>query len=199
MSSKILGILGSPRKDGNTADLLEAALSGARSSGATTERLDLADMNLNPCKECRACDAGATCAFADDDDMGQIYSRIRNVDGIVLASPIFFMGVSAQTKAMVDRCQSYWVERYVLERRAYEGKIRPKGLFVSCAGSPKPNIFEPALHVVKAFFAAIDYQYVGEVLLGHTDDPAMGPRKQTALVSAEAAGRRLVPESPFSE
>ncbi len=191
MSKKVLGILGSPRVHGNTADLLEAALRGAKGAGAEVERLDLARMRVAPCLECRQCDQGAACAHGTD-DMGLIYAMIREVDAIVLASPIFFMSVTAQAKAMIDRCQCFWVERYVLGRRAYEGRARPKGLFLSCAGSQKPIVFEPAKHVVKAFFAALDYEYAGDVLLDFTDDPSLAPRKAQALDRAEAAGRSLV-------
>lgn len=190
MSMKVLGIMGSPCVRGNTADLLEAALTGARSADAEVERIDLARLKLNPCLECRQCDSRGSCVH-DKDEMAAIYSRIRKVDAIVLASPIFFMGVTSQTKAMIDRCQCFWVERYVLGRRVYEGRRRPKGLFISCAGSPRPIVFEPAKHVVKAFFAAIDYEYVGEVLLEHTDDPQLEPRKRAALDQAEEAGRKL--------
>lgn len=188
---KVLGILGSPRLKGNTADLLDAVLEGAAAAGAEVERLDLARMKINPCIECRRCDATATCAVTTD-DMQEIYSRVRQVDAIVLASPIFFMSVSSQAKAMIDRFQSHWVERFVLGRRAYEGRARPKGLFVACAGSPKPIVFDPARHVVKAFFAAIDYEYAGEVLLGYTDDPDLAPRKKDAVESARLAGKTLV-------
>jgi hypothetical protein len=52
-------------------------------------------------------------------------------------------------------------------------------------------VFEPAIHVVKAFFAAIDYQYAGQVLLGHTDDEALPPRKDAALREAYEAGKKL--------
>ena len=191
MAKKVLGILGSPLKDGNTADLLEAALDGAKSAGAEIERLNLVDMKIHPCLECRGCDAGAECV-QDDDDMAKIYSRVREVDAVILASPIFFMGVTAQTKAMVDRFQPFWIEKYVMNRRRYEGSQRPKGLFLSCSGSSKPDIFEPVLHVAKAFFAAMDYGYVGEVLLGHTDDPELAPRKALALEQAFEAGKKLV-------
>ncbi|MDQ1371984.1 MAG: hypothetical protein QG582_899 [Candidatus Thermoplasmatota archaeon] len=191
MPKKVLGMLGSPRLDGCAAQLLDSALEGARSAGAEAERFDLATMNIGPCRECRACDTAGACT-RHGDDMAVIYSRIREVDAIVLSSPIFFMGVTAQTKAMIDRCQCFWVEKYVKGRRVYDGREKPKGLFVACAGSPKPTIFEPSLHVVKAFFAAIDYQYSGEVLLGHTDDPGLPPRKDAALKQAYEAGRRLV-------
>ncbi len=175
---------------GNTADLLEAVLAGARSKGAQTERLNLAEMEFSPCLECAGCGPDDMCIMADD-DMREIYSRIRAVDAIALASPIFFMGVTAQTKAMIDRCQNYWVERFVHKKRAYVGRRRPKGLFVSCAGSQRPIVFEPALHIVKSFFSAIDYEYVGEVLLANTDDPALAPRKNVALEKARIEGAKL--------
>lgn len=186
----ILGLQGSPCLDGTTARLLDAVLEGAKGAGAAVERVDLASVKVSPCRECRVCDSGNGCA-QQDDYMGTIHRRIREVDGIVLASPIFFMGVTAQMKAMIDRCQCFWVEKYVLKLRAYEGRRKPKGLFVSCAGSPKPVVFEPAVHVAKAFFAAVDYEYIGEVLLGHTDDRDMGPRMASALDAARAAGRKL--------
>ncbi|UCE81141.1 MAG: flavodoxin family protein [Methanobacteriota archaeon] len=190
MGASVLGILGSPRLKGNTADILEAVLNGAREEGAEVECLALAKMKIEPCVECRRCDDEAECAVKTD-DMQKIYARIRKVDAIVLASPIFFMGVTAQAKAMIDRCQSYWVERFVLKKRAYEGKPRPRGLFVACAGSPKEIVFDPARHIVRAFFAALDYEYAGEVLLGFTDDPELAPRKAVALDNARLAGREL--------
>jgi multimeric flavodoxin WrbA len=190
MARRVLGILGSPCLNGNTAALLDAVLEGAREEGALVERFDLVRMKMSACAECGGCDTGASCVQARD-DMLLIYDKIRKVDAIVLASPIFFMGVTAQMKAMIDRCQCYWVERFVMKKRVYEGKRRPKGLFVSCAGGPKELVFEPAIHVVKAFFSAIDYEYSGEVLLGHTDDPSLEPRKKAALVKAKAAGRAL--------
>jgi multimeric flavodoxin WrbA len=101
------------------------------------------------------------------------------------------MSVTAQTKAMIDRCQCYWYEKYVLKRKPYEGRRRPKGLFISCAGSSKPIVFDPAIHVVKSFFAAIDYEYAGEILLSNTDDPDLNARKETVLEEARAAGRRI--------
>jgi multimeric flavodoxin WrbA len=102
------------------------------------------------------------------------------------------MGVTAQTKAMIDRCQCFWVDRFVLKNRPYEGRRRPKGLFVSAAGGPKEKVFEPAIHVVKAFFSAIDYEYAGEVLLGNTDADDIRERKQLSLEGARAAGKNIV-------
>src|SRR5512137_2974595 len=137
---KVLGILGSPCTDGNTAELLDAVLEGARAKGAETERIDLARLNIHPCLECGGCESGISCTKTHD-DMNSIYAKIRQVDAIVVASPIFFLGVTAQTKAMIDRCQCFWVERFVQKRRVYDGRRRPKGLFVSSAGGSKSVVF----------------------------------------------------------
>jgi len=190
MSLKVLGILGSPCLDGNTARLLDAVLEGAVAQGADVKRVNLTRMKVNACLECRECDGGSGCVQKAD-DMAAMYRAIREVDAIVLASPIFFMGVTSQAKAMIDRCQCFWVEKYVNKVRYYDGKRRPKGLFVSCAGSERPIVFEPAKHVVKAFFAAIDYEYIGEVLLPYTDDPSIEARRNEALEQARVAGARL--------
>ena len=187
---KVLGIQGSPCLDGTTARLLDAALEGARAEGAFVERIDLASVRLEPCRACEECSPGTGCVQTGD-IMDRLYKEIRQVDGIALASPIFFMGVTAQTKAMIDRCQCFWIEKNVSKVDVYEGKRRPKGLFLSCAGSSKPGMFEPSLHVVRSFFAAIDYEYIGEVLLSHTDDPKLEARMPAALESARAAGRKL--------
>jgi len=191
MSKKVLGIMGSPCREGNTASLLDAVLEGAREAGAVAERLDITDLRIKPCDGCHRCDAAGACAIGDD-DMPMVYRKIREVDALVLASPVFFMGVSAQMKALIDRCQCFWVERFVLGRRAYEGRSRPKGLFVATAGSTKPEAFEPAVHCVKAVFIAMDYQYSGEVLLGNTDAKDIVSIRAPIMKKAREAGQKLV-------
>lgn len=191
MPKKVLGILGSPCAQGNTAALLDAVLDGASDAGAQVERLDVGSLRIRPCDGCGLCDDAGACVHTDD-DMRVIYERVREVDALVLASPIFFMGVSAQLKAVIDRCQCYWIKRFVLHRHPYEGRSRPKGLFVSTAGSSKPDVFEPAIHCVKALFIALDYEYAGEILLGDTDSPDIDRRRRDARRQASEAGRSLV-------
>lgn len=191
MPKKVLGILGSPCSEGNTATLLDAVLAGARDAGAAAKRVNISELDIAPCDACRECDSIGQCVHLKD-DMRLIYNDIRKMDAIVLGSPIYFMGVSAQLKTMIDRCQCFWVERYVLHNRPYKGREHPKGLFVATAGSPKREIFEPAIHCVKAFFAAIDYAYAGEVLLGNTDDPEIGTMRIPVIERAFKTGRELV-------
>lgn len=191
MPKKVLGIMGSPCADGNTAALLDAVLDGAREAGAKVERIDVGDLDIAPCDGCGECDKSGACARARD-DMCTIYRKIREVDALVLASPIYFTGVSAQLKAVVDRCQCFWVERFILHRSPYRGRHHPKGLFVATAGSTKLQVFEPAIHCIKALFIALDYSYAGEILLPNTDAPDITERSRPVLKRAREAGKRLV-------
>ncbi len=187
---KVLGVLGSPCTTGNAAALLDAVLKGASEAGAEIERLNITDLVVEGCDSCGTCDSTGSCQMTGD-DMDLVYRKIREVDALVIASPIFFMSVSAQLKALIDRCQCFWVERFVLKRDPYMGRRRPRGLLISTAGSSKPIVFECAIHVAKAFFIAIGYDYGGEVLLGETDNLSKSSL-DAALKRAREAGIALV-------
>ena len=97
----ILGISGSPRIGGNTDLILKEALTAAKSSGAGIKLIRLSDYNLAPCNACMACFANGKCAI--NDDWKKLYDEITEADGIILASPSYFQGVTAQTKIFIDR------------------------------------------------------------------------------------------------
>jgi hypothetical protein len=109
---KVLGIFGSPRRGGNTDLLLEEALKGATEEGARVESIHLSDLRITPCRECLACFNDGACVI--DDDMQGIYPRLLEANIVILASPIFFYGITGWAKAMVDRCQALWARKYVL-------------------------------------------------------------------------------------
>ena len=90
---RVLGIFGSPRKDGNTERLLEEALKGAEQAGAMVDRLRLADLNISPCRECHGCDLTGQCIIQDD--MLNVFPKLLEADILILASPIFFYGITA--------------------------------------------------------------------------------------------------------
>ena len=127
---KVLGIFGSPRKGGNTDLLLEEALKGAEQEGAKVERLHLSDFTVTPCTECHGCDQTGKCVILDD--MEKIYPKLLEADVVILASPIFFYGVTAWAKALIDRTQALWTRKYLLKDPSLgkEGKKR-KGFFIS--------------------------------------------------------------------
>lgn len=94
---------GSPRKNGNSVILAEQVAAGARSAGAMVESVFLHRMNIQPCNACDACrdDSDGGCTIQDD--MQILYPKLQRADAIVIASPIYWFTVSAQTKLFIDR------------------------------------------------------------------------------------------------
>jgi multimeric flavodoxin WrbA len=150
---KTIAFLGSPRKDGNTDLLLREAVKGLESSGISVKTFRLNLMNIKPCQNCGGCDETGECIIKDD--MEEIYREIRTVDRIILAAPIFFFSLSAQTKIMIDRCQSFWCEKYLLRKPIIEGKYGRKGLLLLAGGMKKEIGIQCAEATAKAFFRTI--------------------------------------------
>ena len=111
---KIVAFQGSPRLGGNTDILLEETLKPVKEAGHEIVMFKLNYMRIKPCQDCGSCDKTGKCII--EDDMEQIYQAILEADRIILASPIFFFALSAQTKAMIDRCQAFWCEKYLMKQ-----------------------------------------------------------------------------------
>jgi multimeric flavodoxin WrbA len=187
---KVLGIAGSPRRDGNTDYLLRQVIAGASSQGAETKTIIISELNIAPCRHCDGCIKTGKCVV--DDDMQWIHNDLRSFDRIVLASPIFFMGVTAQTKAMIDRCQALWVIKYVLKLPvAIEPSKERKGIFVSVGGTKFHDLFQPAMATVKSWFTTIDINYDGNLVFPGIDEIKAILRHPTALEDAFVIGQKL--------
>ncbi|MEE9152355.1 MAG: flavodoxin family protein [Thermoplasmata archaeon] len=187
---KVLGIMGSPRYEGNSDILLDSALKGADGGEAEIEKIRLCDLKISPCKECRSCDDTGECI--QNDDMQVLYPKLIQADRLYLASPIFFMGVSAQTKAMIDRCQCIWVRRYRLKQTIGKGREFRKGFFMSVGGSRNPEKFVGAVKVVRAFFATLNFTYEKELLIAGVDEKGAIKRHPAALDEAMRLGKDIV-------
>jgi hypothetical protein len=186
---RVLGIAGSPRRNGNTARLLTEVLRGAANNGAEVETIYLSKMNIAPCENCDACFEAGICKI--DDDMQAVYKKLALADRIVLASPLHFMGLTAQTKSMVDRCQSLWARKYKLHIPPL-GDTRPRrGLFISVGGQRFPNLFNPAIATVKALFVSLDIAYSGALVFSGIDKAGNISLEPGALEKAYLAGQRL--------
>ena len=98
---KILGIVCSPRKGGNTEILVEQVLASARDLGADTELDFIADKKIAPCDGCESCLVTGKCKV--DDDMQGMYPKLIEADGIVFGTPVYFWGMTAQAKTLIDR------------------------------------------------------------------------------------------------
>ncbi len=190
---KVLGIAGSPRRGGNTDLLLGEVMKGAASRGAEVKTIVLNDLSIAPCQHCDGCLQTGRCKV--DDDMQMIYSELKQADRVVLASPVQFMGVTAQTKAMIDRCQALWVRKYLLKLPPLGNGRERKGLFISVGGRRVANLFEPALATVKSLFKVLDITYAGELLFTGIDEKGAIAKHPDALHQAFLAGQKLVDNS----
>ena len=98
---KIIGMVGSPREDGNTSFLIKTALKSAEDAGAETELINLGSAEIEPCVACDICKATGECAIYDD--MREISEKLADADGIIMGSPVYFGGVTSQMKMFMDR------------------------------------------------------------------------------------------------
>jgi multimeric flavodoxin WrbA len=189
----ILALYGSPRKGGNTELLLDEFVKGAQAEGAVVDCLHIVDFCIAPCRECLACFRDGRCILPDD--MQQIYPRLLAADIVVLASPIFFYGVTGWSKALIDRSQALWARKYVLHDPSLgkEGKKR-KGFFISVGGTKGQKMFEGSILTVKYFYDAFNAQYTGELLFRGVDAKGDIIKQPGALSDAFAAGRLQVKE-----
>ena len=161
---KILGIMGSPRIKSNTDLLLDEALKGAQSEGAEVEKINVDKLKVAPCKEYLGCYKDGNCVIRDD--MDAIYPKLLEADGVIIASPMFFYSVSAQLKALIDRCQALWARRYILHSLPEK---RRQGVFIAVGATRGKRLFEGSILTIKYFFEAMGAEYSGELLVRGVD------------------------------
>lgn len=129
--SKIVILIGSVRKKGNTQRLAEAFADGARLRN-DVEIVSVADYKIHPCIGCNSCFQRENFECCQQDDMQKIYEVLANADMIVAASPVYFYGISAQLKVLIDRLHTPMRNHF---------KVRKLGLLL-VAASPLPAVFD---------------------------------------------------------
>lgn len=187
---KTIAFFGSPRKDGNTDLLLQEAVKGIESAGLSVKIFRLNLMNIKPCQNCGGCEETGECII--NDDMAEIYRDIRTVDRVILASPVFFFSLSAQSKTMIDRCQSFWCEKYLLKKPIPGGEYGRKGLLLLVGGMKKEIGIQCAEATATAFFRTISVPEHKTLSYLGVDAKGAILEHPAALREAFEAGRNLV-------
>jgi multimeric flavodoxin WrbA len=190
---KILGIAGSPRQNGNTSLLLDEALKGAKEAGASVNKIVLCNREINPCLGCGWCSKEGWCQ--QEDGMDRIYNLTLSSLGIILAAPIYFNSLNAQTKAFIDRHQCVWACK-VLGDDVTDPETRHarRGLFLAAAGADDHRVFDGALRVVDIFLDVLDVKYYERLLFFRMDKKGAIKSHPTALRDARVGGERMVIE-----
>ena len=187
---QILAINGSPRRRGNTEVLLDAMVKGILANGAEIEVIRVSDHNIHPCIGCGGCEKTGECVL--EDEMTGLYAKVIAAERIILASPIYFYGITAQAKAFVDRCQALWSRKQLLMQQGLwrEAPAR-KGYLVSVAATHGSRVFEGAILTARYAFDAMGVHYGGELLVRGVDRRGEMLRDSEQLAAAGRFGEDL--------
>lgn len=185
----VLCIAGSPRRDGNSDRLLAEAMRGARDAGLAVEHLVIQRLSFSACLECGGCAREGRCIV--DDAMGEVFAALDRTDHLIIATPIFFMGVPGKLKSLIDRCQVYWARKFV--RHEPVGREHPGGnaAFIAVGATDFPHLFDGSRSVVKAVLKVLEFKYKDELLLSGLDDPTDVASHPEALKQAYRIGHDI--------
>ncbi len=190
---KVLALSGSRRKNGNTAALLNRALTPFRDAGWETSLIYPGDREIQACTGCEGCAKTNRCVISDG--MTPLYALLREADALIAGSPTYFYNVSSDMKRFIDRCycltsyhekdRSAWVSE--LE----SGRPRYAGLISLCEQPDRENLgFTSA--AMRAAFSSLGYRIVFSQEVIHAFKPGEVLEKETILEESEALGLRLM-------
>jgi len=153
MVISVLAFAGSPRRHGNSETLLDYLLRDLKADeDVEVEKYALSDIDVKPCRGCNACEKKGECVIKDDFQM--LIPKIENADIIVLAAPVYCLGLCSQAKALIDRMQVFRSRKYVLNMEIVppEKKGKKAGVFISTAGQDWDWVFDAVIPTVKCFY-----------------------------------------------
>lgn len=181
---KILAMVGSPRKGGNTDILVSKIAEGATHAGGEVDVVHLGDLQVRECDGCHACWRGRPCS--KDDDMQAIYSKIADSDAIVFGTPVYWYGPTALMKAVIDRFVYFNVEA---NRPQVRGK---KAVVAVVLEEDREETWTPVLEFFRQSLGYLEMEPAGTIVV-----PGVGARgeirkKPERLDEAMHLGRRLV-------
>ena len=182
---KIVILMGSPRKAGNSATLARQLAAGARKNGAQVESFYLHELDIQPCDACDSCRGSSADDCILEDGMRELYPKLREADTFVIASPIYWFNMSAQTKLFMDRCYAFGGP----EGHTLKGKR--VGIVLSYA-DPDPFI-SGAVNALRTFQDS--YRYIGAEIVGmvygSAGDPGEIAQNQEVMEQAYGLGEKL--------
>ncbi|ACL15690.1 flavodoxin family protein [Methanosphaerula palustris] len=195
MEIKVLAFAASPRRHGNSETLLDWVIAAMeKKDGVVVEKVVLNEADVHPCKGCNACERLNRCV--QDDGMTPLYDSIVDADVVIVALPIYCMGVCAQVKALIDRAQVFRSRKYVLHLPVIpvERVGKRVGLLIATAGQTWPYVFDGALPSVKCFFhvSAIRDPEMKYLLINGVDEAGAVKAHPTARTEAEAIADQTI-------
>ena len=151
---KIIGFSASPRKEGNTAWIINKILEGAKEQGAETRSWYCSDLDIKPCQSCYGCKKGDRGCIIND-DMQKLYDALEHADALVLGSPIYMMQMSAQAKIFTDRLFAQYQPRFSPHFK--ERNAAKKLVLVFNQGNPDSDLFQTYIDYTKHMFELLEF------------------------------------------
>ncbi|MDY6969442.1 MAG: NAD(P)H-dependent oxidoreductase [Spirochaetota bacterium] len=186
----VLGLQGSPRKNGNTSSLLSVFMKESKRLGTITDTVEVSEKNILPCKGCHACEKSGVCVNIDD-FTNEITYLLWKADLIVSASPIFFYSVTAQLKALIDRSQVMWARKYKLNLEDPGRKWR-KGLLIALGATKGKNLFEGVNLTAKYFYDAVGTEFTDSLTYRQIEDPGDVEKHPSAIKETMEKANELI-------
>ena len=185
-TKKVLVVLGSPRKKGNSTTLAERIIKGAETAGAIVERVYLHGQNIAPCNACYACRKEDAKGCVIDDDMQPIYKKLVDSYAWIIASPVYWFTMSAQTKLFMDRC--FALLGY--KKNVFKGKR----IAIAMSYADADPFSSGCVNALRAFQDA--FTYTGSTIVGMVygsgDKPGEIKSNKRLMIQAEELGKELV-------
>jgi len=187
---RVLALVGSPRKGGNTETLVGAIAQGAAECGAEVETIRLNDLDIQMCQACDECknpDAYTGCVLGDG--MIQVHEKLEACDAFILGCPIYFFGPSAQAKVFLDRWYALWPP----EGAKWESCLTGKRMALALVYGDVDPFSAGAINAYGTFRDAASYvgaKIVG-VVYGTANDPGEIGANVTVMREARALGEKL--------
>lgn len=187
---RAVGIAGSPRRTGNSTTLLQAALRGAASAGARTRLVHLNDLTFRGCQACDRCEAAGGCVL--EDELAPVLAALTEADIWILATPIYFDGVTGQMKMFFDRCRGMtWGSG---EHKPQLSGRRRAAIIATSEAQPYDS-YLTALKSLAGYFRWMgDFGEVAIVAEGGLGPADAASRRPDLLVKAEGLGKKLAEE-----
>ncbi|MFC1927318.1 flavodoxin family protein [Chloroflexota bacterium] len=185
-TKQVLVILGSPRRKGNSSTLAARISRGAKSAGAEVETLFLHGLKMSPCRGCDTCKKQDSKGCAIKDDMQEIYPKLIKADAWVIASPVYWFTMSAQTKIFMDRC-------YALTAYA-ENPFAGKRVAIAMSYGDADPVRSGCVNALRTFQDAFRYtgSKIAGMVYGSATEAGEIADNKALMQEAEELGKRLV-------
>ena len=192
---RMLAIHGSARKMGNSRTLLDELITAVTLAhdDVEVERVSAYEAGVDPCIACGACEEDQVGCVREGDNWHTIEASLRAADVLVMAAPVYFMGLPAPVKAMIDRLQALWWYRQRGGKVATnKGSFRRAGLILTAAG--EGTTFTPSRRMAIAAFNTLGFELAGVVLGDGLEGPGEAQGRADLLGAARQLGEDLVGE-----